>query len=85
MPFFDVDPHRKRRSMNKKESSESQPSKQQSYVQEQLEEWATIMQDLVEIKDYPNGWLSTHKRCFKGNEMYKWILENAEKTPRKAA
>jgi hypothetical protein len=32
----------------------------------------------IEIKDYPNGWLQTHKRCARGQDIYGWILEHAE-------
>ena len=44
----------------------------------QLEEWAEMMRQEVEIKDYPSGWFGTNYKCTKGNVILAWIQKYAE-------
>ena len=57
----------------------------QTYVMEQLEEWAEIIRSEIEIKDYANGWFAKHLRCAKGQDIYGWIIEHVEPDKRGGA
>ena len=56
--------------------SKPQPEQLQSYIVDQLEDWADIMRQEIQIKDYPNGWFNKHYRCAKGQDIIDWVLEH---------
>lgn len=35
-----------------------------------MEEWAEIIRSEIKVQDFQNGWLSTHKRCCMGEQIY---------------
>jgi len=64
MSFFDVEVlKQKKGSDTGKKSRGGKNDEIQSFVLEQLENWAEIMRSEIEIKDYPNGWFGVHQRC----------------------
>ena len=68
-----------------KKKNDQKKEQVQTYVLEQLEDWAEIMRAEIEIKDYPNGWFGKHLRCARGQDIFLWILEHAEQDKRKGA
>jgi len=76
MAFFDVDPIQKNNTPKATNTAKSQPNKKkqngeiQTYILEQLEDWADIMRQKIPIKDYPNGWFGKHMRCAKGLDIF---------------
>lgn len=62
MSFFDVEVLKQKKGGDgggKKKAGGKGGEEIQSFVLEQLENWAEIMRSEIEIKDYPNGWFGT--------------------------
>ena len=51
---------------------------------DQLEDWADVMRQEINITNFPNGWFSKHMRCTKGSSIFTWILEHIEPDQKKA-
>lgn len=77
MAFFDIEVNQKK-SNSQKTKEKNKNMEIQTYILEQLEDWADIMRQKITIKDYPNGWFGKHLRCAKGQDIFEWILEHAE-------
>ena len=84
MAFFDIEVNQKK-SNNQKNKEKNKNLEIQTYILEQLEDWADIMRQKITIKDYPNGWFGKHLRCGKGQDIFEWILEHAEEDQNKGA
>ena len=88
MSFFDVEELKKKKGGdggNKKKRAGKDGDEIQSFVLEQLENWAEIMRSEIEIKDYRNGWFGTYPKCAIGQDIYGWIIEHAEEDKKKGA
>lgn len=57
--------------------SKKKPSLQ--YDMHQLDDWADVMRQEIEIKDYPSGWFGgVNAKCGQGKEILGWIKSHIE-------
>lgn len=57
--------------------SKKKPSLQ--YDMHQLDDWADVMRQAIEIKDYPSGWFGgVNAKCGQGKAILNWILSHIE-------
>jgi hypothetical protein len=38
-----------------------------------MEEWAEIIRSEIKVQDFQNGWLSSHKRCCMGDQIFERV------------
>ena len=89
MPIFDitVDKERVERTTAPEEAKtkpEESEGTLQSYMLEQLGEWAELIRSDVKAQDYKIGWFGKSMRVVYGGDIYRWILEHVESNEKKA-
>ena len=83
IPFLELDPPKQRVTSNPETKPDTR-TQEKTLDYQQLDEWAEIMRQEIEIKDYPSGWFGTNYKCTKGHAILSWIQKYAEPDQRKA-
>ena len=60
------------------------PEQNSDYVINQIEEWAEIMYNEIDIRDYTNGCFTRHRNCCKGGQIFSWLLDKVVPDHKKA-